>query len=54
MRSLPMRYARARMTPTDDALDLQQLLAAFGEIDDDVREMMKDLKRHPWKFLWKE
>jgi phospholipid/cholesterol/gamma-HCH transport system substrate-binding protein len=24
------------------------------EIYDDVREMLKDLKRHPWKFLWKE
>lgn len=24
------------------------------ELYDDVREMMKDLKRHPWKFLWKE
>ncbi len=24
------------------------------EMYDDVREMMKDLKRHPWKFLWKE
>ncbi len=34
-----MRYARARMTPTDDALDLRQLLAAFGEIDGDVRDM---------------
>lgn len=29
------------MAPTDDALDMQQLLAAFGEIDDDVREMMQ-------------
>ena len=24
------------------------------EMYDDAREMMKDLKRHPWKFLWKE
>jgi phospholipid/cholesterol/gamma-HCH transport system substrate-binding protein len=24
------------------------------EMYDDIREMMKDLKRHPWKFLWKE
>ena len=24
------------------------------EMYDDMREMMKDLKRHPWKFLWKE
>jgi phospholipid/cholesterol/gamma-HCH transport system substrate-binding protein len=24
------------------------------EIYDDAREMMRDLKRHPWKFLWKE
>lgn len=24
------------------------------EIYDDVRELLKDLKRHPWKFLWKE
>lgn len=25
-----------------------------NELYDDVREMMKDLKRHPWKFIWKE
>ena len=24
------------------------------EIYDDIREMMRDLKRHPWKFIWKE
>ena len=24
------------------------------EMFDDARELMKDLKRHPWKFLWKE
>lgn len=24
------------------------------EMYEDIREMMKDLKRHPWKFLWKE
>ncbi|MBM4388873.1 MAG: MCE family protein, partial [Deltaproteobacteria bacterium] len=24
------------------------------EIYDDLIEMIKDLKRHPWKFLWKE
>ncbi len=36
-----MRYDWASMIPTDDALDMQQLLAAFGEIDDDVREMMQ-------------
>jgi len=24
------------------------------EMYDDARELMKDLKRHPWKFLWKE
>jgi phospholipid/cholesterol/gamma-HCH transport system substrate-binding protein len=24
------------------------------EMYDDIREMMKDLKRHPWKFIWKE
>ncbi|MGM0574561.1 MAG: MlaD family protein [Myxococcota bacterium] len=24
------------------------------ELYDDVREMLKDVKRHPWKFLWKE
>ncbi len=32
-------------------------IAAFlrdKELYDDVREMMKDLKRHPWKFIWKE
>lgn len=29
-------------------------LLADDEIYDDVREMLKDLKRHPWKFLWKE
>ncbi|GMV40724.1 MAG: hypothetical protein AMXMBFR64_24400 [Myxococcales bacterium] len=24
------------------------------ELYDDVKEMVKDLKRHPWKFIWKE
>ena len=24
------------------------------EMYDDVREMVKDFKRHPWKFVWKE
>lgn len=27
---------------------------ADKEMYDDVREMMKDLRRHPWKFIWKE
>ena len=27
---------------------------ADRELFDDVRELMKDLRRHPWKFLWKE
>ena len=29
-------------------------LIADKELYDDVREMVKDLKRHPWKFIWKE
>lgn len=29
-------------------------LLSDKEMYDDIREMMKDLKRHPWKFLWKE
>lgn len=29
------------MSAVDDILDLTQIIAAFGEIDDDVREMMK-------------
>jgi len=29
-------------------------LLSDREMYDDIREMMKDLKRHPWKFLWKE
>lgn len=29
-------------------------LLSDREMYDDVREMMKDLKRHPWKFIWKE
>jgi HPt (histidine-containing phosphotransfer) domain-containing protein len=29
------------MSTANDVLDLSQLLAAFGEIDDDVREMMR-------------
>ena len=24
------------------------------ELYDDIKEMVKDLKRHPWKFIWKE
>jgi len=24
------------------------------ELFDELKEMMRDLKRHPWKFLWKE
>lgn len=29
-------------------------LLSDRETYDDLREMMKDLKRHPWKFIWKE
>jgi phospholipid/cholesterol/gamma-HCH transport system substrate-binding protein len=29
-------------------------LLSDRETYDDIREMMKDLKRHPWKFIWKE
>ncbi|PIE66012.1 MAG: hypothetical protein CSA24_01145 [Deltaproteobacteria bacterium] len=29
-------------------------LLSDQEMYDDIREMMKDLKRHPWKFIWKE
>ncbi|MBM3534375.1 MAG: Hpt domain-containing protein [Alphaproteobacteria bacterium] len=29
------------MSAADEVLDLSQLLAAFGEIDDDVRKMMR-------------
>jgi phospholipid/cholesterol/gamma-HCH transport system substrate-binding protein len=29
-------------------------LLADREMYEDIREMMKDLKRHPWKFIWKE
>lgn len=29
-------------------------LLSDREMYDDIREMMKDLKRHPWKFIWKE
>ena len=29
-------------------------LLSDKEMYDDIREMMKDLKRHPWKFIWKE
>jgi HPt (histidine-containing phosphotransfer) domain-containing protein len=29
------------VSAADDVLDLSQILAAFGEIDDDVREMMQ-------------
>ena len=29
-------------------------LLSDREMYDDFREMMKDLKRHPWKFIWKE
>ncbi|MFO0748894.1 MAG: MlaD family protein [Myxococcota bacterium] len=29
-------------------------LMSDREMYDDIREMMKDLKRHPWKFIWKE
>lgn len=31
----------AGMSAADDILDLSQILAAFGEIDDDVREMLQ-------------
>jgi phospholipid/cholesterol/gamma-HCH transport system substrate-binding protein len=24
------------------------------EIYDDLKEMLRDLKRHPWKMLWRE
>ncbi len=29
-------------------------LLADRELFDDARELMKDIKRHPWKVLWKE
>ena len=29
-------------------------MMADRELYDDVKEMVKDLKRHPWKFIWKE
>jgi len=29
-------------------------LLADRELFDDIREMMKDIRRHPWKVLWKE
>ncbi|MFT7582998.1 MAG: phospholipid/cholesterol/gamma-HCH transport system substrate-binding protein, partial [Myxococcota bacterium] len=29
-------------------------LLSDQEMYDDIREMMRDLKRHPWKFIWKE
>ncbi len=29
-------------------------LIAREELYDDIKEMVRDLKRHPWKFLWKE
>jgi phospholipid/cholesterol/gamma-HCH transport system substrate-binding protein len=29
-------------------------LIAREELYDDLKEMVRDLKRHPWKFLWKE
>ena len=29
-------------------------LLADREMYDDLRELMADIKRHPWKFLWKE
>ncbi len=29
-------------------------LLSDREMYDDIREMMKDLRRHPWKFIWKE
>lgn len=44
-------------TLTQRLKDGQGTIGAFmsdREMYDDIREMMKDLKRHPWKFIWKE
>lgn len=29
-------------------------LLSDRDMYDDIRELMRDLKRHPWKFIWKE
>lgn len=29
-------------------------LLARDELYDDLKEMVRDLKRNPWKFLWRE
>jgi phospholipid/cholesterol/gamma-HCH transport system substrate-binding protein len=42
------------------ALDVRRGKGVVGallqdpELFDDLKEMIRDLKRHPWKFLWKE
>lgn len=44
-------------TLVDNLRDGQGTIGALltdREIYDDARELMRDLKRHPWKFLWKE
>ena len=45
------------ITVTDRIKNGEGLVGAIlsdRELYDDIREMMKDLQRHPWKFLWKE
>jgi len=63
-----LKKANGAMTKVDDLLGDAKVLTkrlkdgkgtigallSDQEMYDDIREMMKDLKRHPWKFLWKE
>ena len=46
--------ARVVMTNLKDGRGTVGALLSDREMYDDIREIMKDLKRHPWKFLWKE
>src|SRR5207247_1712594 len=49
---------------TDDALRVMETirrgqgtvggLVTDPQIYDDLKEMLRDLKRHPWKFLWRD
>ena len=63
MRNLPPLTADARRVMRDAAAITGGLTRGRGtigqlivdqEIYDDLKEMLRNLKRHPWKILWRE
>jgi phospholipid/cholesterol/gamma-HCH transport system substrate-binding protein len=63
LKRLPGVAARAEDVARDAAFVMSRLKAGRGtvgqlltdqEIYDDLKEMLRNIKRHPWKMLWRE